>query len=131
MKRQLEIAAKQNDSAGQFYLGKVYEASSDYEVAVRWYEQAAEKLYSPAIYSLGRLYELGRGVNCDKEKAYSLFERAAQLGHIFALKAYATRMMKYRRGLFGFIKGCFLVIKAYFLAYKLALVDQHSDRLRI
>lgn len=49
------------------------------EIAKRYLEAAAYLENPKAIYTLGCLYEFGIGVNCDKQKAYNMYERAFSL----------------------------------------------------
>lgn len=49
--------------------------------AARWYEKAAEQGHAPARFALALLYDTGRGVRPDYEKAVELYTLAAEAGH--------------------------------------------------
>ena len=54
--------------------------AKDEAKAVEWYEKAAEKGDSSAMYNLGACYYNGRGVAVDIAKAREWFTKAAALG---------------------------------------------------
>ncbi len=52
---------------------------SKYEPAYELLEISSELKYPKAIYTLGCLYEFGKGVPCDRERAYAMYEEAYAL----------------------------------------------------
>src|SRR5262249_28753956 len=48
----------------------------DYAAAAQWYQKAADKNYSRALFNLGTLYEQGLGVEQDQLKALNLYRQA-------------------------------------------------------
>lgn len=125
-----ENAAKLGSSEGQFYLAKSYARHSEFTKAKDWYSKAAEKNYSPAIYRLGWIYDTGRGVTVDKEKAFLCYKKAADLGHIFAKKQLAILLIKGHRGFYSRLYGVLIFIKCIVLVVLLAAKDPYSERLR-
>jgi TPR repeat protein len=56
----------------------------DYELAVSWYQRAAQSGNPAAMYNLARMYETARGVAMDLAKARELYRTAAALGNASA-----------------------------------------------
>ena len=59
----------------------------DDKEAVHWYQQAAESGYANAQYLLGGMYEEGRGVLRDLDRAIELYHLAAAQGWESAVHA--------------------------------------------
>jgi len=57
----------------------------DFKQAAEWFRKAADKGCARAQNNLGLCYELGLGVDQDKEAAFNLFVEAAQKGHVQAM----------------------------------------------
>lgn len=57
--------------------------TTNYDNALQWLRMAADSPFyiTEARYDLGRMYELGMGVDKDLAKAISWYEKAAQQGH--------------------------------------------------
>ena len=72
---------KANDPAALHHMGKKYYDEGDYNNALKYLIKAAELGDLMAYYQLGRMYEMGRGVEEDVEKAIYHFETAAIGGH--------------------------------------------------
>ena len=72
--------AKTGDPEAQTNVGEIYERGlgvpPDYAAAAEWYQKAADKKYSRAIFNLGTLYEQGLGVPQDSLKALNLYRQA-------------------------------------------------------
>lgn len=123
-------AADARSPEGIFYLGKLCFIQHQYAEAKRHFEDAAAKNYSPAIYRLGRLYELGKGVPIDEQTAYQYFERAAQMGHLFAERAIAGRMIKGHYRIQRVPEGLYRLVRALWLAARYMAKDEHDERIR-
>lgn len=63
--------------------------------AAEWYRLAAAQRYAPAIGDLGKLYNLGWGVERDKERAHELWEQASELGDSAAMYSLASHYANY------------------------------------
>ena len=80
--RWMERSAQTGYPKAQFYLSGVRAAEERMNEAVSLLELAAYQGYAPALYHLGRMYELGTyGVRPDLSKAYSLYHKVAESGH--------------------------------------------------
>lgn len=53
----------------------------DYEGAVAWYRQAADRGYAGAQFVLGLMYATGQGVPFDDEQSVAWYRKAAEQGH--------------------------------------------------
>jgi hypothetical protein len=73
-------AAEAGDADAQNNVGEIYErglgGTPNFEVAVIWYQKAADQNYSRALFNLGTLYEQGQGVEKDRLKALNLYRKA-------------------------------------------------------
>jgi TPR repeat protein len=77
-------AATKGNSSAQLALGDLLVEIGDDESlrsAAQWYEQASAAGVPQASYGLARLYEAGRGVYADREKAIQLNGKAAEAGY--------------------------------------------------
>jgi len=128
--RWLKKAADSNDVEAQFYLGKLLFIKEDYRNAISWLEKSAAQSYAPSIYKLGCIYDRSEHINNDKDKAFDLFEQASKLGHLFAHKEYAVKLLKGYKGFPGFLKGFFDYLKIFFMLIKLGSGDPHDERIR-
>jgi TPR repeat protein len=54
--------------------------AKDTSVAATWFEKAAAHKDIPSLMSLGTLYQRGLGVDEDGERAFALYQQAANLG---------------------------------------------------
>ncbi len=59
-------------------------ADGDYTAAVEWYRRAADLGHADAQNSLGLCYEVGRGVDMDKQEAVRWYKKAAEQGERYA-----------------------------------------------
>lgn len=82
----LEAAAVQGDPAHAHALAQVLETNpATLPRAVTLYQQAVDEGYGPAMVSLGVLYQEGKGVAQDPDRARQLYEGPAQNGNGRAL----------------------------------------------
>lgn len=125
-----ERAASAGSAEGQYYLAKQLAKRKDYPRALESYQKAASQDYSPALFRLGWIYETGRGVDLDRERAYVYYERAAKRGHIFGLKCLALLLLKGQRGYLARVKGLYLFFKALMTAVIVGWRDPYSEQLR-
>lgn len=79
---QFFMKAAVNDSTTAYYnLGKMYEDSGQYDLAVEWYNKAIEQDYPNAMNNLADLYLKGKGLVQNTHQAELLYIRAAELGN--------------------------------------------------
>lgn len=122
-------AASANSAEGQFYLGKLCLLEKKYDEAQRWFERASKQGYAPAIYHLGRMYQLGKGVAVDQKKAYEYLEQAAGMGHVFAQRVIAGKMLAGHFGVLKIPKGLYLLVKLLWSGYKVVHQDPYDSRI--
>lgn len=68
----------------RYVMGKIAYNSSRYEEAAAIFRLAAESGYAAAQYELGCCYNLGMGVEQNKQEAFVWFKRAAEGGYVLA-----------------------------------------------
>jgi hypothetical protein len=68
-----------------FAKGSAAERARDYEMAMRWYRQAADKGSADAMNNIGNLYGEGDGVRKDEAEAMRWYRQAADKGQVAAL----------------------------------------------
>jgi TPR repeat protein len=122
-------AANMDSLEGQFYLGSLYRLERKYSEAMIWLEKAAAYMYGPALYRLGKMYELGEGVSIDKEKAIKYLEDAARQGHLFAKRELSIKMLRGELGIMSTFKGLLMFLNVLILGIKLGWREPYSDRL--
>jgi len=85
----LRAAAAAGNPAAEYEIGMRYSEGrgvpANLEIAVQWFERAANKGLAPALYRLGSLYEKGQGVKKDLEKARQLYIAGADKGNAKAI----------------------------------------------
>jgi localization factor PodJL len=85
----LRAAAAAGNPAAEYEIGLRYAEGKGVpaspELALRWFERAAEQGVAPALYRLGSLYEKGQGVKKDLNKARTLYLQAADKGNAKAI----------------------------------------------
>ena len=75
--------AQHGDARSQFYTGILYGFAGDAEHDTDAYEQflySSEKGFTPALFRLGKVVEIGKGAQKDEETARKLYEQAAAEG---------------------------------------------------
>lgn len=73
-------AAEQGHPEAQNSVGSGLQAEERYAEALRWYERASGQNHAHATNNLAYLYDLGLGVAQDRQRAFDLYSRAAELG---------------------------------------------------
>ncbi|MBI1907042.1 MAG: sel1 repeat family protein [Rhodocyclales bacterium] len=116
--------------SGQHYLGNLLRNLQRFREAVIWYERAAAAGYLPAIYRLGRSYEIGQGTSKDELKAKQYLQEAAAKGHLFAQRDVAVLMLKGRFGYLRMPLGAVNFLSTVVRGAALALKDPESEKLR-
>lgn len=105
-------AAESGSPDGAYHLGLLLRSQGRYQEALASFEKAAAHGSAAALYRLGRMFLLGQGVRADRQQAYDYLEKAAKLGHPFARRDVALRLIKGEFGLRRIPEG----IRAYFHA---------------
>lgn len=86
--RNAQARAAQGDAKAQALLGRAYYEGvgvpRSYPTALLWLNKAVAQNNADAMFILGLMYELARGVGQDLQQAIGLFDRAAALGQRYA-----------------------------------------------
>jgi TPR repeat protein len=69
------------DARFHFQLGRALEKAGNMQLAIDQYQAATDGWYVPAIYTIGRLYALGKGLAKDLSKAVIWYTKAAEHGN--------------------------------------------------
>jgi TPR repeat protein len=112
-------AAALGSAAGAFYCGRHAARIKNYSEALRFFGQAAEKQYSPALLWLGLSHIRGYGVPINLERGLGYLKRAAEAGNFLARRELAVMMIKGKLGTANIVPGL-LLLPYYVVA---ALVD--------
>ena len=118
-RRLYEAAAASGYSPGEFYLGLLYLHEGRHGEGSEWLRKSATHGYAPAWYRLGVLHAHGIGVPSDQNEAYRCWEKAASLGHPFAQRMIALRMLRGRSGAKGVLKGIWWFLRVPWLGARL------------
>ena len=112
-------------------LAGVYTSQAKLREARELLEKVGALGFSPALYYLGRLYEVGRGVPADELKAYQYLRDAAQRGHVFAQRQIAVRLIKGKEGVLHIPRGITLFVWAVARAIRLKFNDPENEQIRV
>ena len=115
-------AASLGSAAGAFYCGRHAVKMKNYPEALRFFYQAAEKQYSPALLWLGLAHTRGYGVPINQEKGIAYLRLAAEAGNFPARRELAVMMIKGQLGVANIVLG--LLLFPYYVGA--ALVDGWS-----
>ncbi len=124
------LAADRGDAQSAYWLAILLNEEGDPGQANDFLALAADRNYAPAMYSIGVSYFRGRGVSQDIEKALFFFEKAAKLGNVKAGAELAKQLIRGRRGTINRIRGLFMAIRVFGMAFKVALNNTDDERLR-
>jgi uncharacterized protein len=87
--------ARNGDAASMYLVGTVhyygYGVKADLLKALEWFKHSADLGYSDAIYMLAMIMEKHEG---DQEQVLDLYQKAAMMGHAYALYALGARMLE-------------------------------------
>jgi TPR repeat protein len=100
-------AASLGSGRAMYGLGLVHLTRGNSGNAIDAFEAAGERGCGAALWALGLLYRQGgAGVSQDIDKARTLFERGASLGHVWSSRSLSILLMSGRYGLSGRMRGC-------------------------
>jgi hypothetical protein len=124
------VAANNGSAMAQELLGFHLYSTKKYSDAISWYEKAGTQGNMTALWRLGRMYRDGKGVDSDKNRAYSLFEKASQKGHVFARRDLAVLRMQGHRGVGQVLSGVFLFVRAVTDLIRISWKSESDERIR-
>lgn len=127
--RYYRMAAEAGSIMGLHYLATLLNRTGRTVEAIPIFKEAAARKFAPSLYRLGRMYEVGNGVNRDDSKADALFREAESLGNLWARRRLARRMIRGVYGVSKILPG-FKAFWNYCLAhFVIKMGDTHSLRL--
>jgi TPR repeat protein len=85
-KHLLRKASAQGLALAECKLGAIYYEANDERAAFMWFERAASRDYSVAQFNVGMMYEIGLGVDRDREQAEYWWQKAADQGYPEAIE---------------------------------------------
>ena len=100
------IAGKNGHAASQTKLGMIYIKQKNYSEAITWLRRAALQDHPPALFQMGKVYDLGTGVLINKGRAHSLYFKSASLGHIEAMIALSESLINESKDKLDVYSGC-------------------------
>jgi len=83
---------------GSFRLGILRKKQGNYADALRLFDIGAAKDYPPSLNQLGYMFDQGLGIRPDPTRARGLWERAASMGHVLAMRNMAYCLLVGRGG---------------------------------
>ena len=118
------LAANQNQPLGQYYLGTMYEfgegVAQNFDEAGKWYSTACDNSNEAgACYHLANLFQNGSLSNDDPFLVPSLYEMAAEEGHIESQFRLGTILY------FGELNGLIDKVQAYMM-FNIAAMNGHE-----
>jgi len=122
-------AADLDSERGMFYVGRYLTYKNKYSEAISWFNKAAKKNYSPALFLLGVIHDQGLGVEVDKNIAYKYFKKSAESGHLYAKRKISIYYILGRKGVVNIVFGAELFFKAVLEIVILRLKDKHATEL--
>lgn len=123
-------AAALGSTIGQYNTAVALVSRGQYDGARIWLENAAAQGFTPAMYHLGRMYELGRWGPLDRAKAFEWLDGAARKGHIWAERQSAVMLMRGQAGLARIPEGVKRFVMLLPRAWRLRKMDPDSEYLK-
>ncbi|HKU17927.1 MAG TPA: tetratricopeptide repeat protein [Candidatus Saccharimonadales bacterium] len=103
-----------------------YGVPMDYDKAFYYYSKLENSTDAVGLLSLGWMYEMGRGVTEDVDKARMLYRRATKLGNIQARKHWGMLELKHGSPLLGVVLWGWAILQGI----PLIIVKSDDSRLR-
>ncbi len=127
-KHWLTLASDNGDPLATYLLGTVLIEDGDTQAAIERFHRAGEQGVSAGLYQLGKLYDVGSGVEKDKERAYDFYRRSASMGHVFARRQVARMLIEGHRGVVGWFIGVPMLTAAIVWGAYTAATDPYGER---
>ncbi|HUZ12111.1 MAG TPA: tetratricopeptide repeat protein [Caulobacteraceae bacterium] len=123
-------AAETETPLAGLMLGNLYASQRRYPEALRAFEGGALKDHPASIYRIRRLYYEGQGVPRDEDRAKALWERAAELGHLFAKRNLALMRLRGRYGVAAMPSGATRLLAIWWGFFSVVLEYPYSELLQ-
>ncbi len=129
-KRWWRIGSSKGSIEASFCLARQLEIEGDFKNAEREYRKMADRLFSPALYVLGKWHYQGIWFEQSVSKSIAYFEKAEKLGHLRAKHWLAHIFAKEKLGLRYSVRGWIkrIAMMLPFASYSVGYPN--SDRLR-
>ncbi len=128
-KHWLTIASDGGDALATYLLGTVLFERGETKTAIEQFRRASEQGVSSGLYQLGKMYELGSGVDKDRERAYMYYRQSASMGQVFARRRVASLLIGGHRGVIGRLVGIPILVAAIVLGIYTAVTDPYGERI--
>jgi TPR repeat protein len=122
--------ANDGDAEGMYYAGRLFLAGGDLFKAVYYLEMSSSLSHASASFWGAELYNGLYGYPRDERKYRILIRRAANLGHIYALRNCALDDIQNEKNIFLKIRACLVYIAATGKGVVIAFKDPNDLRLR-
>lgn len=129
--RWLKGPAESGDLKSQYDLGVAYVLLGKVDDGLHWLNKAASQNYPPAFARLGSLFDTGKYVEQNAEKALDYYRSAYRLGHILGRREYSVRLMNGSEGLTGRLRGLWLYLTKLFVVISIVREDPFSEKIYI
>ena len=126
----LRRAATEGSIEGGYILAWHLVESDRTDAAIEEFQRLADRDYSPALYSLGRLYSGRYGVERDLKKALSYFSSAEEKGHLYASHQISQILMRESTNPLSWLRGLSKWMVKMIPYIKTSAEYPKSDRLR-
>jgi len=126
----LRRSANAGSIEGKYGLGWYYEENGKIEEAIDIYEKLIKLNFSPAGYTLGRLYFKGEKVQKDLNKSLYFLNKSRNLGHLRATNLICHIKINYSNNLFEKIYGYLIRFEMLFQWIFQAFKNPKSDRFK-
>ncbi|GMQ75499.1 MAG: hypothetical protein BMS9Abin01_0749 [Gammaproteobacteria bacterium] len=128
-KRWLTLASDNGDPLATYLLGTFLFEDGKTETAIEKFHRAGEQGVSSGLYQLGKMYEVGYGVEKDKERAYNYYRQSASMGPAFARRRVAGMLIGGHRGVIGRLVGIPMLVVSIVLGIYTAVTDPYGERI--
>ena len=125
------LASDSGSLYGAYVLATMLEKRHEFQEALKIHRRLGDLDYGPSIYSEAIYYYRGMATGIDLEKAFQLFSRAADLGHIHSKLWGAFLLRRGIRGRLRILEGIVKWFPATFDLISTKFRHPFSDRLKI
>lgn len=125
-----QALAEDGNADGMYYLGRLFVASGEIRKALIYFEMSSSLSHPSGTFWAAELYNGLYGNKVDKEKYKFLVRRAANLGHIYALRNLALDDIRHEKNFFLILNACMRYFCATIKGVVISIRDPHDLRIR-